>query len=922
MANCPACLESLPRGSDRCPSCGAAPVAAAVGATAGDVDLTADRVLPEAEDAVTVLPRAPRTGGLGASASLSASVVSVTDGDLHPGALLDDRYRIVALLGRGGMGEVYRADDLRLGQPVALKFLPRVLERDASRLERFLSEVRTARQVSHPNVCRVHDIGEVAGRHFLSMEYVDGEDLASLLRRIGRLPVDKATDIARQLCAALAAAHDKGVLHRDLKPANVMLDGRGKVRLTDFGLAEPQGATVGDFSGTPAYMAPEQFAGKPATVQSDLYALGLVLYEVFSGRRAFDGQSIAELRRLHEESQADDLSSSVRDLDPAIERIIFRCLEKEPVNRPASAIAVAAALPGGDPLAAALAAGETPSPEMVAASGETGGMAPGVATAWLAVVLAGLAAVVLAAHAISALSMLPLDDSPDVTRYKAREALARLGYGSAPADSAFGYTWDTDYTNWVAAHDQRASRWEALRTGHLLLFTWYRESQAPMVPTRFIGGRWVEGGNVRTSDPPRDLPGMTYIVLDRRGRLVRFETVPPSTETDAAAAPVDWMPILALTGIDVPSLVPVEPRWTPAMYADQRSAWQGHFADLPGIDVGIEVAAHRGKPVQVRVLMPWTKPVTASVVQSAGTTATEVMSVATMLLLLVSALVFARRNLSLGRGDRRGAARLGTAVAVLVFSLLLLEAHHVATADEIVILLRAICWALFGGGFVWAIYLALEPFVRRRWPATLVGWNRLLTGRFTDPLVGRDLLVGAAAGTLVAVLAYAQGHCWRLVGGPMPAPTMGLAGPLSGARVSASWFLLQAFDSVFSALAVFFMVFLLRLVLRKDWLAAGGWAAISIAQNALGSTEPWITAAFAAVIVGSMMLLLFREGLLAFSVAVLFVTVLTEFPLTLAITAWYGTGTIVPLAGLLTLAGYGFKIALAGKPLLGAAMAS
>jgi len=161
-----------------------------------------------------------------------------------------------------------------------------------------------------------------------------------------------------------------------------------------------------------------------------------------------------------------------------------------------------------------------------------------------------------------------------------------------------------------------------------------------------------------------------------------------------------------------------------------------------------------------------------------------------------------------------------------------------------------------------------------------------------------------------------------LVGGPMPAPTMGLAGPLSGARVSASWFLLQAFDSVFSALAVFFMVFLLRLVLRKDWLAAGGWAAISIAQNALGSTEPWITAAFAAVIVGSMMLLLFREGLLAFSVAVLFVTVLTEFPLTLAITAWYGTGTIVPLAGLLTLAGYGFKIALAGKPLLGAAMAS
>src|SRR5687767_6690730 len=171
-----------------------------------------------------------------------------------PGQMFAGRYRMVGLLGKGGMGEVYRADDLKLGQPVALKFLPRDVEADADRLERFLTEVRLSLKVTHPNVCRVFDIGEIDGRHFLSMEYVDGEDLASLLRRIGRLPEDKAIEIARQLCAGLSAAHDEGVLHRDLKPANIMIDGRGKVRIADFGLARiaEDLRDANEIEGTPA----------------------------------------------------------------------------------------------------------------------------------------------------------------------------------------------------------------------------------------------------------------------------------------------------------------------------------------------------------------------------------------------------------------------------------------------------------------------------------------------------------------------------------------------------------------------------------------------------------------------------------------------------------------------------------------------
>src|ERR1019366_716205 len=158
------------------------------------------------------------------------------------------------------MGEVYRADDLTLDHPVALKFLPDGVAHDPARLAQFHNELRTARQVSHKNVCRLYDLGDADGRRFLTMEYVDGEDLGSLLRRIGRFPQDKALDIARQLCAGVSAAHERGVLHRDLKPANIMLDGDGNVRITDFGIAT-KGSDAGTLAGTPQYMAPELLAG-------------------------------------------------------------------------------------------------------------------------------------------------------------------------------------------------------------------------------------------------------------------------------------------------------------------------------------------------------------------------------------------------------------------------------------------------------------------------------------------------------------------------------------------------------------------------------------------------------------------------------------------------------------------------------------
>jgi len=410
---------------------------------------------------------------------------AIGGGRFAPGVIIAERYRIVALLGRGGMGEVYRAEDLRLSQVVAIKFLPEALCKDASALGRFHSEIRVARQVSHPNVCRVFDIGDAQGIPFLTMEYVDGEDLSSLVRRIGRLPQDKASEVSRQICAGLAAAHERGVVHRDLKPANVMLDGAGKIRITDFGLAgiaaSIQGAEVR--AGTPAYMAPEQLAGKEVTTQSDIYLLGLVMYEVLTGKRAFDAATLPELMKAREEGALTNPSALVRDLDPLLERVILRCLERDPAKRPASALQVAAALPGGDPLAAALAAGETPSPEMVAAAGETEGLNPRIGLLCFGGVCILLVLLFVVGRRVKMVSYLPFGPSPDVLVDKASGMIRSFGYADAPVDSARGFTLISDFMRDIQEKEKSPSRWEALRKEEppALMF-WYRQSPQLFTP--------------------------------------------------------------------------------------------------------------------------------------------------------------------------------------------------------------------------------------------------------------------------------------------------------------------------------------------------------------------------------------------------------------------------------------------------------
>ncbi len=461
------------------------------------------------------------------------------------GEVFARRFRIVNVVGRGGMGEVYRAEDLVLGQSVALKFLPESAKGNLNRLARFYDEVRLARQITHPNICRVYDIGEADGQTYLSMEYIDGEDLGSLLRRIGRLPVDKAVEFARKLCAGLASAHNKGVLHRDLKPGNIMIDSHGEVRITDFGLAAVAGQLDGMEvrNGTPAYMAPEQLAGREVTEQSDLYALGLVLYEMFTGKAPFQAGTLAEFLRLRQENRVTNPSTLVPDIDPAVQRAILRCLDPEPKKRPASAITLAASLPGGDPLAEALAAGETPSPEMVAAAGSTEGISVRSAVVCLALILVGLVAAVVLGSKTNVLAKTPFEKQPAVLEEKARDLIRSFGYADRPADRAYGFLFDTDYQQYAERKEKPAVFRDQLAKGQPpLIHFWYRQSPQALVATDLDAD-----GVVSPTQPPPIESGSIGLRLDPQGRLMQFDAVPP--QIDSTPRPMVGNVMEELTGL-------------------------------------------------------------------------------------------------------------------------------------------------------------------------------------------------------------------------------------------------------------------------------------------------------------------------------------------------------------------------------------
>jgi Protein kinase domain len=841
----------------------------------------------------------------------SSSGADFDEGRFPPGTLLAERYRILGRLGKGGMGEVYRANDLRLGQTVALKFLPESTARDPGMLARFYNEVRIARQVTHPNVCRVFDIGDVDGQPFISMQFVDGENLASLLLRIGRLPADKAVEISRRLCAGLAAAHSQGVLHRDLKPANIMIDGRGHVLITDFGLAgladQISGADV--HSGTPAYMAPEQLAGKEVSIKSDIYALALVMYEMFTGRCAFEADTLADLIRLRGESRPAEISSTVRDVDPAVERIILKCLDPDPAKRPASALAISAALPGGDPLAAALAAGETPSPEMVAAAGAQEGLKPAIAIACLAAILIALGANVILDSRQELAGKVNFELPPDALAVQARKTIQQFGYPGPVADRVFTFDYAGSYLYYLKQHSKQALDWVKLASSQpALIYFSYRESPVPLEPHNFdILGR------VSANDPPPSISGMARITLDLTGRMLSFSAVPPQLDTSPPLPQQpDPAPLFSAAGLDLKSFQPATPQWTPLAAVDARAAWTGAFPSLPGEPIRVEAAWWRGKPVYFQIVGNWTQPDRMPSANKRGWQ-TDYSWIVLVSLGGVLASLMAWRNLRLGRGDRQGALRLAGVAFAVGLSIFLLRAHYVPTSWSFFLFIEALGQALSVGGLLWLAYIALEPAVRRIWPRSLITWTRLLSGRWQDPLVGRDILIGLLVG-MGYDLVFAADNEFSIRMGAIPSTAPKLDA-LLGISHSMEVVLVRVLDGLLASFLFFLLFFLFRAILRKEWLAGIGFVVFFVALRGFSSNNSYPVVDLPAMIIvyGVIVFMLLRCGLLALVTAIFITDLLGELVFTTNFSAWYGTGSVVLIVLVSALAIFAFRKSLGGQ---------
>ncbi len=895
MRNCQSCGSEVARTAAFCATCGK-PIS-------DDTARTHSADTPTLESAAR--PPSPRK-----PSSRPSSHSFRNEGRFAPGILVAERYRIIALLGKGGMGEVYRADDLSLGQQVALKFLPE-FTRSEETLERFRHEVRIARRISHPNVCRVFDIGETDDLIFFTMEYIDGEDLASLLRRIGRLPGDKAAEIARKICAGVAAAHDKGVLHRDLKPANVMLDGRGEVLITDFGLAGVAHEIEDVRSGTPAYMAPEQLAGEEVTVKSDIYSLGLLLYELFTGKAAFDGRTLEEIVRVRRDSTPSRPSSLVKDLDPAAEHVILQCLETDPEARPASALAVAAALPGGDPLAAALAAGQTPSPQMVAAAGETTGLKLPVALGWLGVAIVGLIAFYLISAKTSGIEKMNVPYSAEILHQKARDLAQQLGHTSPPADSAEGFLYNDTYLDYLHDNPKLRTSWDAaLRGRPPALIYWLRETPSPMVATE-IKDSSLTPGIVDLNDPPPVLSGMRQISLDSEGRLYHLEVIPPQKETSTGPfAPFDWSVLFRSAGLDQAQFQPAASTWNSLAASDARAAWTGTW---PGTSypLRIEAASYRGKPVYFDLIGDWTEPNRMpSSDESFGKKVWTAVLALLAACLLLAAVLIAWRNCVHEKADVQGARRLGIVIFSLQMLLWLFKAHLVLAVSSLWLFVLAASSSLFTAAVVSALYLAIEPYVRRRWPHAIISWSRLMAGKVRDPLVGRDILYGVLLGMSWGFI-FSVFHLLRLRAGD--APAFGATDYLLGAhQVIGSW-LWQLATSVQGTLLFFFVMFLLRVILRKPWLAALAFVAVFTAIKTADSHHILIDVSTFAAIYAIAAFIVLRFGFIALATGMFTVDSLLNIPITTNLSSWYLGGSLFVVLTVTGLAVWGCYTSLAGQ---------
>jgi len=590
----------------------------------------------------------------------------------------------------------------------------------------------------------------------------------------------------------------------------------------------------------------------------------------------------------------------VKELDPAVEHVVLRCLNPDPRQRPASALAVSAALPGGDPLAAALAAGETPSPELVAAAGETEGMRPAVALVWLAAALVFTAIAGFVGPKFTLSAEVPLEIAPAALAHQAHLMLEGFGYTARPNDTVWGFDEYPLYQDYLKAHpDLAARRWRNPTAGFPpLVRFWYRES-----PQDLIGERELNTIPNYT-DPLLEMSGMIRLRTDREGHLLDLDVVPPQKEPPApSASAFDWSRLFTAAGLDLAKWQPAEPEWTPLANWDARAAWTGTDA-VSGSVLRIEAAAWRGRPIFFRVIGPWTKP---ERMQRVTVGLPPWVALVVVYLAIAAACFIAWFNHKQGKGDARGALALALLYFVCMAGGRYLATPHSTSVEELGTFWRVVAVAGINAGLAWVLYLALEPWVRKRWPHTMIGWTRYVAKGIRDPMVGRDLLIGATTGALVAVATYVQvaSH------GANGTPNIPALEALSGVRQSVNLLLQSVCNSLFTSILFFFVFFVLRVLLRKQWLATAAFIAV-VTLVISGSGSNWIDRPFQAAYAALFAFILLRFGLLALMVTIVVPDVLGNVPWTAEPSAL----NLAALALVAIVAVYGFRTALAGRPIL------
>jgi serine/threonine-protein kinase len=407
---------------------------------------------------------------------------------------------------------------------------------------------------------------------------------------------------------------------------------------------------------------------------------------------------------------------------------------------------------------------------------------------------------------------------------------------------------------------------------------------------------------------------MTFLKLDDQSRLIFFEAVPPQLRPSGGAPPqADWNDVFNLADLDLSQFQKAEPLWASPHAADERMAWTGVY---PGtsIPLRVEAASWLGKPVSFRLVGPWTKPSSEQSKTASERARVVFLLVIGTVLLFVPALL-AWRNIARGKADQRGALCLGIAFFCVNMLVWIFAGHFTAQPAMFGQFASALAAALFNGAMGWTVYLALEPYVRRHWPHSIISWSRLISGQLRDPAVGRDVLFGIVMGTLWTMIGQIGDIFGRAVGG---GPSFHNPNYLEGMRWTLAEQTGQVSGAVRIALVFFFMLFILRVLLRNKWLAVVAFVAIWTVLQTLGSTHPLISVPVVMAIYSIAAVALVRFSLVTLAVAAFTTDSIGNVPITLNPSIWYFEATVFVVATVLALAAWAFYAATAGRKLFSA----